>query len=289
VNPFDLRGPEFLLFYVVLALLTFAALFVWQRLSGPRPSGDRLLRDPYLVAGLRGGGGEIVQVAAFSLLAQGVVACPKGREIHYREGASAASLDPVERAVVEALRGRPRRLSQLQKEPAIEAAVRPHLETLESAGLLLSNRQKRARVGVAWMAAGFLAVVAAIKLIVAFHRGRTNVLFLILLAVLCVWGCTAWARARPRTAEGVRVLADLRALFGPRRARCPSAPSPGGSSDLVLLAAVSGIVGEPFGHQAAQRARRASASSGCSSSCGAGASGSSCGGSCGGGCGGCGS
>ena len=293
MNPFDLRGPEFLAFYLGLAVATFLGLLVWERLTARRRADTRMPRDPNLVAGLRDGAPAIVQVAAFSLLAQGVLACSDRRHFELKQGGPVVRMDPVEQAVALALRSGPATLAQLQRDPLVKAAVRAPLAALESAGLLVTEDQRQARLVAALVAGLFLTSVAAIKLVVALQRGRSNVIFLILLAGLFVWGCVAWASRRTRTPEGVRVLADLRALFGSRRARCPSAPSPGASSDLVLLAAVSGIVGEPFVDPAARAGRQQGASSGCgttfagggcSSSCSSG-----CGGSCGGGCGGCGS
>jgi len=55
MNPFDLRGPEFLVFYLLFTLLTLLALHLWRRAAeaGPFPPQD--VTDPYLYACLQGG------------------------------------------------------------------------------------------------------------------------------------------------------------------------------------------------------------------------------------------
>jgi hypothetical protein len=61
VNPFDLRGPEFLLFYTALSALVIIAVVMLRRKaeSGPIPRID--LSDPLLIAFLRGGHSEAMR------------------------------------------------------------------------------------------------------------------------------------------------------------------------------------------------------------------------------------
>jgi uncharacterized protein (TIGR04222 family) len=73
VNPFDLRGPEFLLFYFILSAVVIVALVLIRRASesGTAPKLD--LADPYLVAHLRGGENEVLRVALVSLIDRGLL------------------------------------------------------------------------------------------------------------------------------------------------------------------------------------------------------------------------
>ena len=74
MNPFDLRGPEFLLFYFCFSLVVIFALAILRRRaeSGPAPKID--LGDPYLIAYLRGGEHEALRVAVISLVDRGMLA-----------------------------------------------------------------------------------------------------------------------------------------------------------------------------------------------------------------------
>ena len=74
-NPFDLRGPEFLLFYATMAIGTF--FLVWWRLrlteSGTaqevESAANEIAKDPYQIAFLRDGvREEAARVALISLI-----------------------------------------------------------------------------------------------------------------------------------------------------------------------------------------------------------------------------
>src|SRR5262249_61449642 len=73
MNPFDLRGPEFLLFYLCFSLVVIIAIdFLRRRAeSGASPKID--LGDPYLIAYLRGGESEAFRVAVISLVDRGIL------------------------------------------------------------------------------------------------------------------------------------------------------------------------------------------------------------------------
>ncbi len=73
MNPFDLRGPEFLVFYFFFSAAVIGCITLLRRLDENRESGKPPLDDPYLVAYLRGGEGEAVRVAALSLFDRGLL------------------------------------------------------------------------------------------------------------------------------------------------------------------------------------------------------------------------
>src|SRR6185503_19282142 len=62
VNPFDLTGPEFLIFYLGLAAVVIGVQFLWRRQSESRNALKIDLADPYLIASLRGGDNEVIRV-----------------------------------------------------------------------------------------------------------------------------------------------------------------------------------------------------------------------------------
>src|SRR5262245_37881781 len=73
MNPFDLRGPEFLLFYFCYCIVVVIVMRVlqWRAESGDTPKID--LGDPYLLAYLRGGENEPLRVAVISLIDRGLL------------------------------------------------------------------------------------------------------------------------------------------------------------------------------------------------------------------------
>lgn len=284
MNPFDLRGPEFLLFYIGLAAATFGVLYAWRRRSEPSPEPGAWMRDPYLIAGLRGGAKEIVTLATFSLLTRGILGRVDGDRVARSNQKRLSPSNALERAVV-ALVSEPRTVSTIARDRTTQLAAEPYLDTLRAKGLLANDTQRSRRRAAASLAGALLVGVAIVKIGVALSRGRMNIGFLILLSGLCAWGCVAWARTFARTRAGDAVLRDLRTLIGPGRALCTTRTLSEPDPEQLLIAAVGGIYGSPF--QPPPRVKTGSVWS--SSSCGTSISSCGGGGGCGGGgCGGCG-
>ena len=66
MNPFDLPGPQFLLFYLGLSAAVIVALVVARKFAESSAAPKLDLSDPYLIAYLRGGDAETLRVAAVS-------------------------------------------------------------------------------------------------------------------------------------------------------------------------------------------------------------------------------
>lgn len=67
MNPFDLSGPQFLLFYTILSGFVISGLVFWRRRAELLPAPPRVdLADPYLIAYLRGGEEEVLRVAKYA-------------------------------------------------------------------------------------------------------------------------------------------------------------------------------------------------------------------------------
>ena len=79
INPFDLRGPEFLFFYAFLMLVVFVFAWLLQlsyESSGPGNEADwgtDIANDPYQIACLRGGRDEVIRIAVISLVERGLL------------------------------------------------------------------------------------------------------------------------------------------------------------------------------------------------------------------------
>ena len=221
VNPFDLRGPEFLLFYGCLGAAVTVLVFLMRR-AGERGNPPHPLSDYLDIAFLRGGAGEAIGVAILTLVDRGVLtlsgedrswpggriwpgACrsPRSgrssREPPFDEGAGADRRRPPDRDGDRGLRADP-----------------------GASGSAASPDQKAVRTRL-WIAAGgALAAVAAIKIAIAISRGRSNVGFLVLLGFVFLIATFVATHPR-RTPAGNALVGDLRTLFGglkDRASRC---------------------------------------------------------------------
>src|SRR5262245_20730923 len=73
MNPFDLRGPEFLAFYFFFSLVVIIAIAILRRIAESGDAPQIVLGDPYLIAYLRGGENEAMRVAVISLFDRGLL------------------------------------------------------------------------------------------------------------------------------------------------------------------------------------------------------------------------
>jgi uncharacterized protein (TIGR04222 family) len=291
VSPFNLRGPEFLLFYLVLGAWVLLGLYLVRRWGDDSDPPQVNLSDPYLIAFLRGGKNEVLRVATVSLIDRGLLEV-SGTQISSARDLSAAALRiPIEKRLFVHF-GAPSAASSLFKPDAFDHEMTAYESELVRLDLIPGERAKWAqntRLGIAILV---LWGVALIKIFVAMARGRSNVAFLIILAI--AFGVAAWRLARPRlTRCGISMLSGLRTLFDGLTDRAPLL-RPGETADeVLLLAAVFGVDAIParvFPNVRALFSRRSSPpASDCGAACGSSCGGGCGGGGCGGGCGGCGS
>lgn len=291
MNPFDLTGPQFLLFYVILLAVTALlvhTLRVRRELGMPGEGGRAPLTDPYLIATLRGGKNELVRVAVASLLDRelliavdkGVQTTSIGRETRARKR--------IERDILSFCVAK-KEPKELFETPKFDMAAAEYELELERLGLRPDEAVKAHRRNLYSAGAAVLLFFSVTKIAIAFARGRTNVGFLIVLTLFALLMLAA-ALFRERTARGDSLLAELRNLFEALRLRAGQVRPGGGSADVALLAAVWGVSALPQENFPWTKSLfpRTSSSGSCGASCGS-TCGSGCGGGgCGGGCGGCG-
>ena len=319
MNPLDLHGPEFLLFYLFLIAVTVIALIILRRASEGGDAPKMNLADPYLIAYLRGGKNEALRVAVVSLVDRGLLVA-QGHTLTRAEHATTEAVrHPIEKCLLEnfATSGE---ASTIFDDVRLEATCAPYREKLEKQGLLPDTSVVKARyVRLIW-ALLLLEGLGTAKILVALSRGRYNIGFLVVLMIAAI--IVAALVSFPRlTARGAAMLEDLESLYAGLKDRAYTIRSGGATADAVMLAGVFGIsaLDNPefaFTQTLFPRAMRSpatsswgsswgsSCSSSCGSSCGSssdssggsscGSGGSSCGsscggGGCGGGCGGCGS
>jgi len=291
MNPFDLRGPEFLVFYaIVTGCVVVAAVLVrrWME-AGLIPKLREV--DPYVIATLRGGVDEAIRVAIVSLLdreairhdGEGNLAPGRIGPEHVRR--------PLEREILRVL-AQPEPSARVLADYSVRMAATDLEEELVRQGLLPGPEVKRRRFLVGFTAAGFVWAIAIAKIVVATFRGRSNVEFLVHAAVIATFVLVLVLRHR-RTSRGDRLVADLQTLFSRMKERKAELAAGGATNELALLAGIYGVAALqgtalapaltlfPASAASSSSSSGGGSSSSCGSSCG--------GGGCGGGCGGCGS
>jgi uncharacterized protein (TIGR04222 family) len=288
-SPFDLSGPDFLLFYVVLMAGVLVAAAFWRRAlrdtENYQPPSQRE-PDGYELAYLNGGEALAVNAAVVSLAQQKVLKVTGTPAELAVTGELSAEAHPLERAVVTGV-GSSLCTKLAELRPALEQPIGAVVEAARRQGWALTEvQQARARW---WPALVALVgpVIGIIKVMVGLHRDRPVALLLMLvLASLVAIGVLIGRRPRT-TRAGDELLRRMRERYatmrGPAVINSPATPAMVplalGLFGLAVLADTSMAdmrknLGPPPG------------SSGCGSSCGSSGGGSSCGGSSG--CGGCG-
>lgn len=298
MNPFDLTGPQFLLFYVIYAAVVIVGTIVWRKRAELTGSPRIDLSDPYLIAYLRGGEREVLQVATIALIARGLLV-KTGKQIQRAENASANSVQrPIEKALLSKYT-HAGEASWILEDEGLSKVCESYGKTLRQARLLpdeFVNQRRLMRLAVACF---LLGGVGFTKVVMALAAGHTNVGFLIVLTIIAMLLTAKFSFPR-LTESGKAMIEDAQSLYRAMRHRAESLTAGNAGVEPLMLAAVFGtgalvgsafLVGDVFEREKnRQTASCASADSGCGSSgssCSS-SGGSSCGSSCGGGCGGCG-
>lgn len=286
MNPFDLSGPSFLVFYIGAAVVVvFALKLAIEAAEGGAPP-TLPLSDPYQIAWLRGGTPEAARIAVLSLTDRGLLAV-RGDRLENSAPAQSVVREPIEGAILARCGQIGAAATAVLADPLVERVCASYRLRLERMQLMPDAAVRARRYRWFIFAAALLLGIALTKIGIAIGRGRSNVGFLIILALLAFGAVWLLVRRR-RTSLGDRMVKDLRRLFSALRRRAASIRPGAMTSDAMLLAAVFGLSALPAtGFADLLHVYKKSAGSdggGCGSSCGSG-----CGGGGGGGCGGCGS
>lgn len=302
MNPFDFAGPPFLLFFICLSVAVIVAMRLVNRaVEGPRTLSQVNLDDPYAIAYLRGGQAEAARVAVIALVDRGLLKAKTDELVMGVAKADLYAKRPIEKAVLSEFKKAKAAITILQKQPhAMNAACEAYKQDLQRLGALTSGSTILGRLVPFVMALLLIEGTAVIKILVALSRGRHNIAFLVILAIVAF---VALLRAllKRRTGYGDLILRQLRERFEGLKLRAANVAPGGATNELALLAALWGLSvlpAENFPYvktvfpKAANTSTDSTWSSGCGGSGCGGGGGSGCGGGggggCGGGCGGCG-
>ncbi|HYE94223.1 MAG TPA: TIGR04222 domain-containing membrane protein [Terriglobales bacterium] len=284
INPLDLPGPPFLLFYSIVGALVLGVVWLMQTGSegGPAPRLD--MSDPYIIAFLRGGAEEAARVATVSLIDRGVLVANNAYLLVAR--GERGRLTPLEQAIVASVAPTASAMRDVLGSPRVAAACVAYETALKRHALIPNDAMRAERRRRRLAALAILLGLAGAKIVVALSRGRANIAVLIVLAIGFAIAALV-ITSRFRTARGTALLNDLRRLFERLRARAPQFAPGRATADVALLTAVFGVGALPVDRFPYVRRLfpRANGSSSCGSSsggCGGGGGGGGCGG-CGGG------
>jgi len=267
MNPFDLRGPEFLLLYFCFSLVVIIAIAILRRRaeSGPAPKID--LGDPYLIAYLRGGVHEALRVAVISLVDRGMLVMDDQiirRADHVTDD---MVKHPIEYEVLKKF-GDPGDAPSIFKVNNLRSLFLPYRDKLERAGLMPDADVRRDRLMRLLLALMALGVAGVIKIVIGLSLGKpVGFLVVMMIAAMVI----AFFLSFPRlTARGKATLADVTNLYSGLRTRVNSFSPGSASAELAMFAAVFGVAAlaaTPFGY-ARTLFPQATSSSSCGSSCG---------------------
>jgi uncharacterized protein (TIGR04222 family) len=287
--PFNLPGPQFLVFYLAFALVVLVASAILMRRGGIElDSYGDLTSDPYLIAYLRGGPTEMVKVAVFNLIDRDILEYD-GAYLSKGTGFDPNGMRrPFDRVLVSVC-AQPIVPRELLADRRLDAECDKYKADLQSRGLLPDGDARRGHWKILAIVVGLLAGVAIVKIVVALGAGRTNVGALIVFALGASLFAVRVCLPR-RTPAGHATLSGLHNLLKRLRDNASRLRAGGRTNEALLLAAVAGVDALPAAEFAGAHqlfpVHRSTGGSGDSSgsSCSSGSSG--CGG--GGGCGGCG-
>jgi uncharacterized protein (TIGR04222 family) len=285
--PFNLPGPQFLVFYALFAVAAIAFFFFVRRHGeeGTPPPGGA--NDPLLLACLRGGPAEVVRVATLGLIDRGLLT------VSDHTITRSATPEAVDRRLEKEILKRSEQGADIDlilvRSAAQRIAKEDYEDQLIRLRLVPDSELANRRIKLMFLALAVLLGVGGIKLFVALQAGRSNVGFLI--GMMIVASIVVLNYATPyRTALGDSYLESVRSMFNGLRERASTIRPGSGSRELLWLTALFGATmlptaAFPF---ASQLWPRPSSSDGGGGGCGSSSGGSGCGGG-GGGCGGCGS
>ena len=135
MNPFDLAGPQFLLFYLAFGGSVILALAMLRQIRESSDSSKVNLTDPYLIAYLRGGKNEALRLGTVSLIDRGLLVVRGSRLRSDWQQATDIVTNPVEKALLHKFQAEDE-ASSIFKSSSLEAVCKPYLETLTRQGLL---------------------------------------------------------------------------------------------------------------------------------------------------------
>ncbi len=289
LNPFELKGTEFLAFLVpLLAVAAAVGLVIRHTMSGPKLDPDEPLPDLTWTqtALLAGNAGRLLDAAIARLIADGAVRVSADEKWLEKQGEPPGDLTAIERVVYNSLplsKSDPKALKKLREE--IEARAAADEAKLLADGLVMDAGRARTIASQAAVPYGLVLFgLGGARLLMGLLNDLPVGYLGITLVSGLILGLVLFARRLRVTHKGQAVLEQWQTRLGGLKDRAATADG----YDPALAVALFGttaLVGTEYGALQRWYPRDTSGDGGCGSGCGTTSSG--CGGG-GGGCGGCG-
>jgi uncharacterized protein (TIGR04222 family) len=286
MNPFELPGPQFILFFIVVGTLLMGGLIWVRRAAEPDPAVTVRLPDPYAIAALRGGPAEVLRLATTGLIDRGLLEVEGDRLKAAQNGQAQMIRNPLERSILDHFRLGDSAKSMFSGGLRREAAF--YERALQELGLVWDRDARMQQILTCLGAVGVMWIISVTKMEMARQRGYPYG-YLLMLTFLFSACALALSFVR-RTRRGEHFLRDMKVLFEPLRQRASTFVTNSNTNELLLMGAVFGITALPtltYPYVKTLFGQANQSSCGTVSSCGSSDGGG--GGGCGGGCGGCGS
>lgn len=303
MNPFEIHGPAYLVFYLIVCSTVFMVAFALRGslLNQAAEANDRTQNvdaktlaqtlEPYEAAFLAGGIERVFLTACGSLARHNLIEIDAVKDKVKITGSANskvyAALDRIERALISRCSGSGESLSSCKS--AVTTATADLKRKLAMNGLIVDSSQNTTVQILPGFIYLFVALLFAVPKFIIASQTHLPYSFLVLEMATAVAASYFLFRAdNSRTVKGDRVFRALSDGNSALRLTHATNPSSLSLRDCALAYGVFGalaLAGDPFmaAHAGLHRAYAGSSDSGsgCGSSCG-----SSCGGGCGGGCGG---
>jgi uncharacterized protein (TIGR04222 family) len=236
---FSLRGPEFLVLFAAFAVVVYFIVEALITAREMRLPSDPRIRDPYVIAYLRGQERELLRVVAVSLVFRRLLAVEGGTFLTIDRSEVDRVQPSVEQQVLR-LCQKPYSAPGLIADLGFLKAAATYHGDLVRRGLIASDAVKRDRWLPVFAGIACLLVIAIIKIKVATATGHSNIGFLLVLTLVAAFGL--WRRGQAhRTVAGSTALKNLKVLFDSLQRCWWRFPKVNGPSEAALLAAVFGV------------------------------------------------
>jgi uncharacterized protein (TIGR04222 family) len=292
MNPLELPGPKFLLFYIVtliVAILIAMLLRRWLIRSNEDFSVKRITVDPYEAAFLRGGAQQAIDTAIAMLVNSKVLKVSKTDRKLSIIGRLHAGAHRLEQMVLNTVASQGAvKISDIRSKVLPNA--QPIANRLKALGLVVSDEQWKIARSAPAVVIAIVLLLGVIKTGIGISRDRP-VGILVVLCILTAIVALGFFNTRPVTTKlGGQALKQLKEENAALEATAKTQPQRLAGGDVALALGLFGISSLAFADDSWVDLRTALHPPSSSSSGGSSCSSSSCGGGCGGGgCGGCGS
>ncbi len=286
VNPFNWKGPDFLLLFFLTCAFSFTAAAIlrwkWREPSDPGNE-DFSSMDPYSAAFLNGGKILAVNTAISSLVDCKMVRVDADDQRLFSIAPIDTDAPPLEKAIHVAA-------SSGEKIPQVREAAKPvvtaMMEQLQGHGLIVSDAQASKVRWNATLIALFPVLMGIVKIGVGLSRGKPVSFLVVSCIIATVVALIAFARRPHRSRRGDAVLKQLQERYRDYKDLKLTYPTltPQQVALGIGLFGMTALAGTAMADLEKTLRPPSSAdggSGGCGSSCGGGGCG-------GGGCGGCG-